>query len=194
MNVMGLAEILRTGFDGFKGSPEGLYSLLASRRDFCSMLDVPGNAHSLVTAVRSVAPDMRQYGVAITVFPTGKIHILALAAAQQEETEMAAFGAEFNGDPHLKAEFGTIERYAAFKTAEGAGQINLRRARNIVDAEDRGTHAQVDPRLTIEARCRDRWAIEPETRKSFGQSYQRFEAFEKAHAEGRVRKYAGASF
>lgn len=193
MDAQVVANVLSGNFIGFRGSDTELLSeLFAKSRS----LDVPSNPRAFRFALKALAPELFALGVHVEVFDSGVIHILTATAAQKEASEEARLRAAFNSTlPEavaIRAEFGTFERFYAYKRGLEAGRIHEpRRGANVLAADDKGTHAKVDPRLSLEAQCRQRWELEPETRKKFT-SYEAFEAFERANARGAVRQFGGA--
>ncbi len=200
MDVPRLAEILKTSCSGFHGGADELYSTLVVRKDFRSLPFVPQQARFLDT-LKLIAPEAQQHGVEIRIAPTGMIDIRVLAGpaaerlrAQGDEEARTKFFASSAGGVALRAEFGDgaagFSRYAAYIRGVNAGRIHPPRVGKIA-AEREGT-ATVDKLLPLEEQCRQRWSSEPETRASFS-SYAAFEAYEKALANGQVRKFGGAA-
>jgi hypothetical protein len=194
MNVVPVLEILRGSFSGFHGSADTLFHELIARKDFRSLADCPSQDRFL-SDLKLIAPQAKQYGVEITVSASGLVDVRSTAAAQQERDEVERLRAAYNSPiPEAAAtrkEFGTFERFLFYKRGVAAGRITPpRQGRNAIHEEDRGASTEVDPRLTIEARCRNRWEIEPNTRSSFNDNYGAFEAYERAKARGVVRKFA----
>jgi hypothetical protein len=203
MDVPMFAEILKTAFSGgFHGGPDELYGQLVVRKDFRSLPFVPSQARFL-DALKMVAPQTQQHGVEIRIAPTGMIDLRVLAGpaverlkAQGDEEARAKFFANSAEGASLRAEFGNGDdgwtRYCAYRRGVSTGQIHPPRiGKNVLAAEDKATNAKVDPRLSLEAQCRQRWELEPETRKKFT-SYEAFEAYERASSRGAVRVFGGA--
>jgi hypothetical protein len=165
------------------------------RRDFAMLSDVPGDAYGFLSALRKVGPELRALGVSLTIYDSGLIRVQSVAAADKERDEESSLRAAFNGPlpeaAALREEFGSFERFYAYKRGLSAGRINppIRGRNAINDGKNNGTHAQVDLRLPIEERCRARWNLEPETKREFS-SYAAFEAFERANANGQIRRLA----
>lgn len=198
MDVQAVATALSSHFIGFKGSETELLRELFAHSSPGSLRDCPSNPRAFRTALKTIAPELLALGVSVTVFDTGMCHIKAASVAQAEASAEAALRSSFfSALPEakvLRQEFGNDEpgfqRFAAYRRGLGTGQIHPPRVgRNVIAAEDRGEHATVDERLPIEAQCRERWALEPDTRSAFGNSYGRFESYEKAIARGVVRKF-----
>jgi hypothetical protein len=189
MDAQVLANALSSSFIGFRGSDTELLSeLFAKSRS----LDVPSNVRAFRFALKALAPELLVLGVHVEVFDSGVIHILTATAAQKEASEEARARMSFNlpENASVRAEFGTFERFYSYKRGLDAGRIHPpRRGRNSIDDEDKGTPAQVDPRLSLEAQCRARWDLEPETRSQFS-SVDAFIAFERANSSGQVRRFA----
>jgi hypothetical protein len=189
MDIPVLASILVGSFDGFRGGPEELYRSLLSRNDFRSLAGCPSNARGFLLKLKEIAPEMRALGVVVTVLGTGLITIQSRASAEKEHAAESALLAAFNGDAAIRAEFGTFERFLAYKRGIAAGRIHEPRGGRA--AEERGTHAeQVDARLPLDEQCRQRWPLEPETRAEFRNNFDAFLAYEKANAAGQVRRLA----
>jgi hypothetical protein len=188
----------------FKGGSDELFLKLCQRKDFCSLANAPAEREFLST-LRAMAPEMAAQGVVVTISDglhgsglrdLAMVRIQTTTAAAGETSaedslrtgffsdtaEAAAIRREFNND---------FETWAAYKRGVLAGRIHPPRVgRNVIDREDKGAHAQVDPRLTVEAQCRQRWELEPEVRRQHG-DYRSFEAFERAKARGQVRNFGG---
>jgi hypothetical protein len=64
MNVPVFAEILRTAFDGFRGSSDELFYLLHERKDYCSLPNMPASGRVLNWAVKKIRPKTPQKVVA----------------------------------------------------------------------------------------------------------------------------------
>jgi hypothetical protein len=199
MDVPSFAEILKNSCNGFHDGADELYSTLVVRKDFRSLPFVPQQARFLKT-LKMIAPETRLHGVEIRIAPTGMIDVRVLAGpaaerlkAQGDEESRSKFFASSAEGVALRAEFGNGEpgfvRYGAYIRGVATGRIHEPR-RGKVAAERQGT-ATVDLRLPLDEQCRQRWSSEPETRAAFS-SYQAFEAYERALANGQVRKFGGA--
>ena len=199
MDVQALAQALSGSLIGFKGSETELLRELFAKSDFKSLRDVPSNPRSFRLALKTVAPELLALGVSVTVFDSGLCLVKSASDAQKEASAEAALRANFySALPEavaLRAEFGNHEqgfqRYCAFRRGLNMGQIKQpRRGTNVLAAEGQGEkHAEVSRSLPIEEQCRQRWPLEPETRSAFGNSYERFESYERATARGVVRKF-----
>jgi hypothetical protein len=193
MDAQVLANTLSGSFIGFRGSDTELLSeLFAKSRS----LDVPSNVRAFRFALKALAPELLALGVHVEVFDSGVIHILTATAAQKEASEEARARMSFNlpENASVRAEFGTFERFYAYKRGLEAGRIHEpRRGTNVIASEQPGTSAQVDERLPLEEKCKQRWSLEPATRAEFGNSYERFLAYETAKAKGVVRKFGPAA-
>jgi hypothetical protein len=157
------------------------------------MTDFPGNPHGLLLVLRSATSEMGSQGVELTICDNGMIRVQTVAAAYKEHHEEArlriAFDSALPEAAALRREFGSFERFVAYKRGVSAGQIiPPRRAQNVIDS-GRNTHPEVDSRLTVEARCRQIWETDPDIRSEFG-NLDRYVAFEKANAAGQVQQFA----
>jgi hypothetical protein len=193
MDVQELAKYLSKNFIGFRGGAEQLVHDLFQQADLASLRDVPSNATAFTRALTAVGTDLLALGVSVKVAPGGMITILAASEAQKSEQEEASLRASFNSSlpeaQALRQEFGNdFDRFASYRRGLRLGHIHEpRRGRNVVDQEDKGAHATVDATLPMEQRLLKRWNHEPFTRKSFT-SVEAFIAYEKANAQGLVRK------
>jgi hypothetical protein len=189
-----MANALSGSFIGFKGSDTQLLSELFMKNR--SLTDVPSNPRAFRFALKALAPELLALGVNVTIFDTGMVHITRASDAQKEASEEARARMSFNlpENASIRAEFGTFERFYAYKRGLAAGRIHEpRRGANVIGAEQPGTSAHVDERLPLEERCKQRWSLEPATRAEFGNSYERFLAYSKAQARGVVRKFGPAA-
>ncbi len=199
MNVPKLAEILKSDFIGFAGGVEGLFVQLCSRRDFVALTGVPRDAYAFQSELKLTLSELLAQGIALTIHPSGKIAVESATTAQHAQAEEAMLRTTFRSATpeaaELRAEFGNSEdgfqRFAAYQKAVKSGRAHPpRRGKNVID--DGTEHASVDPRLTIEARSRQRWELEPVTRSEFGNNFERFLAFEKANSRGQVHRFVPA--
>jgi hypothetical protein len=196
MDVQAVATTLSSHFIGFKGSETELLRELFAHSSPGSLRDCPSNPRAFRTVLKTIAPELLALGVSVTVFDTGMCHIKAASVAQSEASADAALRASFfSALPEavaLRNEFGSDEsgylRFAAYRRGLNAGQIHSPR-RGKIAAEDQGT-AQVDPRLPVEEQARQRWNLEPDLRSEFRNNFDSFLAYEKATANGQVRRLA----
>jgi hypothetical protein len=196
MDVATLGEIFRTSFDGVKIADDQLLRELFARSDVAALRDIPSQPRAFRLVLKTIAPDLLALGVSVKVFDSGMVHISSATAAQKEASADAALRASFfSALPEAKAlrkEFGNsdegFQRFAAYRRGLNAGQIHPPR-RGRIAAEDQGA-AQVDSRLPLEKQCRKRWDVEPDLRSEFRNNFDSFLAYEKATANGQVRRLA----
>jgi hypothetical protein len=196
MDVQAVATALSSHFIGFKGSETELLRELFAHTDPGSLRDCPSNPRAFLTALRVISPELLALGVSVTIFDTGMVHVKTASAAQTEASADASLRASFfSALPEavaLRKEFGAGEsgylRFSAYRRGLNAGQIHPPRiGKNVIDAEDQGKHAPVDPNLPLDQQLEERWRREPSTRAAFS-SFEAFSAFERANARGLVRK------
>src|ERR1700730_4014727 len=189
MDIPILASILTGSFLNFRGGPEELYRCLLSRNDFRSLAGCPSNARGFLLKLKEVSPELRAMGVALSILPSGMIHIQARAdaeAAQAEESRLrAAFFSNLPEGAEIRSGFQRSEdgfqRFLSYKKGVDAGRINPPRTHAV---EGRGN--AIDPR-PIEEQCRSRWSLDSKVRSEFRENFDAYLAFEKANAAGKVR-------
>jgi hypothetical protein len=194
MDAQTMAKALSGSFIGFRGSDTNLLSELFIKDR--SLTDVPSNPIAFRFALKALAPELLALGVHVTVFDTGMVRITRASDAQKEASEEARARISFNlpENAAIRTEFGTFERFYAYKRGLAAGRIHEpRRGANVIGDEQPGTSAEVDERLPLEEKCKQRWSLEPATRAEFGNSCERFLAYETAKAKGVVRKFGPAA-
>jgi hypothetical protein len=196
MDAQTMANALSGNFIGFKGGDTELLHELYAKGGPRSLADVPSNPRAFRFALKALAPELLGFGVNVEIFDTGMIHITRASDAQKEAT-LRRFFFSVPEAAEFRSEFGNSEegfqRYAAYRRGVSNGQIHPpRRGANVIASEQPGS-AQVDERLPLEEKCKQRWSLEPATRAEFGNSYERFLAYETAKARGVVRKFGPAA-
>lgn len=196
MDLQVFAKTLREKFIGFEGDAGLMLHQLFSQVSVSALRDCPSNENAFLLTLRTIAPELVALGVSVTILDNGKIFVKDASKAQQEATETAALRASFFAalpeSAALRAEFGAdqrgFSRYLAYRKGLRLGLLHEPRTRpNALAADDRGVQATVDARLPLEAQLRQRWDLEPETRKQFT-GVEAFVAYEIALSRGQVRK------
>ena len=82
---------------------------------------------------------------------------------------------------------------AAYQKAHDSGRVHIARVGNKDNQQSpqssNAAQSAVDPRLPLEEQCRQRWALDPNLRAEFHESYTAFLAYERAHANGQVKLF-----
>jgi hypothetical protein len=170
----------------YKGSDQELQSeLFAKNRS----LNIPSNVRAFRLALKALTPELLALGVAVKIFDTGKIHITTATEARKDAAEEKRLRDAFNSalGVEFRLEFGTFERFYAFRRALAEGVTHQPiRGTNVLASQDRDAGVDVDQHLPIDARCRAVWKRSPETRAAFSS----YEAYERALANGQARQFA----
>jgi hypothetical protein len=191
MNADTLVMVLKDNI-GFDGGANELYKRLLAHRSFRNAPYVPSGT-TFVEHLQMLVGKSNTTGLEITFAPNGRVRIESVRPAEEnpdEQTLLAKLRAEYNASSDLRREFRTFESYSAYQRGVVSGRISQTaglKGRNVID-EGRTVSANVDTRLPIEERCRQRWAVEPATRKEFHENFAAFVAYEKANAKGQVRQ------
>jgi hypothetical protein len=191
MNIELLAAFLDDN-NGFDGGASELYTALKSRKELRTLPDLPSCGEDFLSELRTRIPELEARGVAVVCLPNGGVRIKTGIAARQDQDSENALRAEYKGNSQLRREFATFESYAGYQRAVTSGRfrsIAPTQGPRFDNEEDRGPQSNVDPRLPLEERCRQRWAVEPATRAEFNNHYEAFEAYERASARGQVRRF-----
>jgi hypothetical protein len=83
-------------------------------------------------------------------------------------------------------DFGTVDCEQVVVCADDDSTARVSNEPNLGSESNSEPESTVDPHLSIEERCRQRWDLE-ETRAEFRDNYEAFLAYEKAVASGQVR-------
>jgi hypothetical protein len=187
MNGELLAEFLKNE-NGFDGGAYELFTRMRSRlrNEFRTMTDLPGCGEDFLLELRRQVPEMKSMGVDIVFLPNGGVRIKTPLEAREDKLLETTLRMQWRDSPQLRREFSSYEAYAAYEKAKASGRVHVARVAN-KDNQQSSQNADVDPRLPLEERCRQRWAIEPATRAEFGDNYARFLAYEQRAEKGQVR-------
>jgi hypothetical protein len=196
MNTELLAAFLND-HNGFDGGAIELYTALKSRKELRALPDLPFCGEDFLAELRTKIPELEAHGVSVVCLPNGGVRIKTGIAARQDQDSESALHAEYNGNPQLRREFATFASYAAYQRAVASGRFRSIAptqgpkvgSETLNNEDNRGPQSTVDPRLPLEERCRQRWALEPATRAEFNNHYEAFEAYERASTRGQVRRF-----
>ena len=192
VNADTLTVVLKDNI-GFDGPVSDLYKALLGHRCFRNVPYVPSGT-TFLYELEMLVPKSQKTGLEITLSPNGRVRIQQAVEAQQDPVDKAMdakLRSEYNNSSDLRREFGTFERYSAYQRGVASGQISATagvKGRDVINQGREVSTQTVDARLPLEERCRQRWDLEPETRREFHDNYNAFLAYEKANARGQVRQ------
>jgi hypothetical protein len=172
----------QNGFDG--GSVE-LFTRLKRRPEF---LTIPACGEDFLLELRKQIPELQRRGVDVVCLPDGGVRIKTPLESRADRMDDSLMRAQWRDNPQLRREFSSYEAYAAYERAYASGRVHVARVAN-KDNQQSSQNADVDPRLPLEERCRQRWAIEPKTRAEFRDNYGAFLAYEQRAEKGQVRVF-----
>ena len=170
--------------NGFDGSSVELYTRLKRRPEF---LTIPACGEDFLLELRRQVPQLKAAGVDVVCSPDGGVRILTPLESRADRMDDNLMRAQWRDNSQLRREFSSYEAYAAYEKANASGRVHVARASNKDAQSSQSSNADVDPRLPLEERCRQRWAIEPATRKEFRENYDAFLAYEKRAEKGQAR-------
>jgi len=189
MNVELLAAFLNDN-NGFDGGVYELWTALKNRNEFRLLPDLPSCGEDFLIDLRKQVPALKTRGVEIVLLPHGGVRIKTALEAREELMSENLLRAQYNESAQLRREFSSYESYAAYQKAYANGRAkSVTHSRSKDSQQSNAAQSDVDPRLPLEERCRQRWAIEPGTRAEFHDNYGAFLAFEKANARGQARVF-----
>jgi hypothetical protein len=191
MNGELLAEFLKTE-SGFDGGAYELFTRMRSRlrNEYRTMTDLPACGEDFLLELRTHVTDLKARGIEVVLSPNGGVQILTPLEAREDRMNDNLLRAQWRDSPPLRREFSSYEAYAAYEKANASGRVHIARVSNKDNqSSSQSSNADVDPRLPLEERCRQRWAIEPKTRKEFRDNYGAFLAYEQRAEKGQVRVF-----
>ena len=186
MNGELLAAFLKDQ-NGFEGGAFELYTRLKRRPEF---LTIPACGEGFLLELRRQVPEMKGRGVDVVCLPDGGVQIKTPLESRADRMDDNLMRAQWRDNPQLRREFSSYEAYAAYEKANASGRVHVARVSNKDNqSSSQSSNADVDQRLPLEERCRQRWAIEPKTRKEFRDNYGAFLAYEQRAEKGQVRVF-----
>jgi hypothetical protein len=188
MNSELLAAFLKTE-NGFDGGAYELFTRMRSRlrNEFRTMTDLPACGEDFLIELRTHVTELKERGVEVVLSPNGGVRILTPLESRADRIDDNLMRAQWRDNPQLRREFASYEAYAAYEKANASGRVHVARASKKDTQNSQSSNADVDPRLPLEERCRQIWAISPKIRAEFRENYGAFLAYEKRAEKGQVR-------